>query len=76
MQLIGRMKILAARDGVDLPKTYELLRELFLWEQHRTRMPGYYAGLLHRILESPNPFGARPVQYLPTTVKAARTRAR
>ncbi|MEV0397559.1 hypothetical protein [Polymorphospora rubra] len=74
VQLIGRMKILAARDGVELPKTYVLLRYVFLWEQRREELPGYYAHLLDRIFDTPNPFGTGPVQYLP--MKVARTRGR
>ncbi len=53
VQLIGRMKIEAAKDGFTLPKTYLMLRWLFLWENHRTPVPGYYAGLLARILGTP-----------------------
>jgi hypothetical protein len=49
VQLIGRMKILAARDGVNLPAVYLLVRLLFLWENRRAELPGYYAGLLTRI---------------------------
>jgi hypothetical protein len=52
VQLIGRMKIEAAKDGFGLPKTYLMLRWLFLWENQRTPMPGYYAGLLERILDA------------------------
>jgi hypothetical protein len=74
VQLIGRMKILAARDGVELPKTYQLVRQIFLWEQHRAPLPGYYATLLGRVFESPNPFGTGPIQHLP--YKAVRTRGR
>jgi len=49
VQLIGRMKILAERDGVVLPRTYLLVRLVFLWENHRQPVSGYYAGLLIRI---------------------------
>ena len=56
VQLIGRMKILADRDGVQLPKTYLLIRLVFLWEHGRAVVPGYYAGLLSRIFDGPNPF--------------------
>ena len=70
-QLIGRMKILADRDGVSLPKTYLLLRLIFLWEHHREAVPTYYAALLARIFDGPNPFITGPVQHV-----AGRGRAR
>jgi hypothetical protein len=54
VQLIGHMKIEAARDGVTLPAVYLLARLVFLWENHRAAVPAYYAGLLHRI------YGERP----------------
>ena len=49
VQLIGRMKILAERDGVTLPHVYQLVWLVFLWENARITIPGYYAGLLRRI---------------------------
>ena len=49
VQLIGRMKILAGRDGMPLPAVYLLVRLVFLWENQRAELPGYYAGLLARI---------------------------
>ena len=49
VQLIGRMKIAAARDGVTLPAVYLLVRLVFLWENRRAELPGYYAGLLTRV---------------------------
>ena len=49
VQLIGRMKILAERDGVNLPKVYLMVRLIFLWENHRAQVPGYYADLFARI---------------------------
>ncbi|MBM0256487.1 hypothetical protein [Micromonospora sp. 4G55] len=48
-QLIGRMKILADSEGITLPQVYLLVRLLFLWENHRDQVPGYYAGLPTRI---------------------------
>lgn len=74
VQLIGRMKILAARDGVELPKTYQLIRDIYLWEHHRADLPAHVASLLGRIFDSTNPFGTGPIQHLP--MKAARTRGR
>ncbi|MGV9976659.1 hypothetical protein ACWDUH_03145 [Micromonospora wenchangensis] len=74
VQLIGRMKILAARDGVELPKTYQLVRDFYLWENHRADLPTYMASLLGRIFDQPNTFGTGPIHHLPT--KAARTRGR
>ncbi|WP_319463965.1 hypothetical protein [Micromonospora sp. RTP1Z1] len=74
VQLIGRMKILAARDGVELPKTYQLIRDIYLWEHHRADLPAPVASLLGRIFDHPNPFGTGPIQHLP--MKAARTRGR
>lgn len=49
VQLIGRMKILAARDGVALPAVYVLVRLVFLWENRRATVPAYYAGLFNRV---------------------------
>ena len=74
VQLIGRMKILADRDGIQLPKTYLLVRLIFLWEHHRAPLPGYYAHLLGRIFEHPNPFATGPIQHLPTKTVAPRGR--
>ena len=55
VQLIGRMKIEAAKDGLTLPKTYLLLRWLFLWENHREAVPAAYAGLITRALDGGGP---------------------
>ncbi len=54
MQLIGRIEILAHHAGIDLPKTYELLRYLFLWEQHREPIPERYAVLIEYALRHPH----------------------
>lgn len=54
MQLIGRIEILAQYAGIDLPKTYELLRYLFLWEQHREPIPESYAVLIEYALRHPH----------------------
>ncbi|MEU7923182.1 hypothetical protein [Micromonospora zamorensis] len=74
VQLIGRMKILAARDGVELPKTYQLIRDIYLWEHHRADLPAPVASLLGRIFDGPNPFATGPITHLP--MKATRTRGR
>lgn len=67
VQLIGRMKIEADRDGITLPKTYILLRLLFLWENHRAPMPGYYTHLLGRIFptDGAGTAGHRPTEAAP-----------
>jgi hypothetical protein len=49
VQLIGRLRIAASRDGHDLPKTYQLVRDVFEWENHRTELPGDIARWLHYI---------------------------
>lgn len=54
MQLIGRIEILAHYAGITLPKTYELLRFLFLWEQHREPIPERYAVLIEYAFRYPN----------------------
>jgi len=54
-QLVGHMKIAAQGDGVTLPATWLLLRLLFLWENQRATVPGYYATLLHRVFTTPVP---------------------
>ena len=59
VQLVGKMKILAARDGMSLPAAYLLVRLLFLWENHRAPMPTYYVSLLDRV------YSGR-LTYLPT----------
>jgi hypothetical protein len=74
VQLIGRLKILADRDGIELPKTYQLVRDIYLWEHHRQPLPGHLATLLGRIFDQPNLFGTGPVQHIP--FKAVRTRGR
>ncbi|MGW5082710.1 hypothetical protein [Micromonospora echinospora] len=74
VQLIGRMKILAARDGIELPKTYQLIRDIYLWEHHRADLPAAVASLLGRIFDGPNPFATGHITHLP--MKAARTRGR
>ena len=51
VQLVGKMKLLAARDGVTLPAGYLLVRLLFLWENHRAALPGYYVRLLDRVYD-------------------------
>jgi hypothetical protein len=53
IQLIGRMKILAARDGITLPPAWLLIQWMFLWENHRAPIPGFYLDLLVRILDRP-----------------------
>lgn len=54
MQLIGRVEVVADHAGIDLPKTYELLRNLFLWEQHREPIPAPYGLLIEYALRYPN----------------------
>jgi hypothetical protein len=49
IQMIGRMKILAARDGVALPPSWWLVKVVFLWENHRSGIPAYYDRLLARV---------------------------
>ena len=46
VQLIGRLRIAATRDGIALPQTWLLVRWLFLWENHREPLPGLYSRLL------------------------------
>ena len=50
--MVGRLKILAARDGVPLPKTWLLLRLVFLWENQRAQIPMAYAGLLRELFDT------------------------
>jgi hypothetical protein len=58
-QLIGRMKILATRDGVTLPATWLMVQVLFLWENGRAPVTGYHASLLARALD--------PATWVPTS---------
>ena len=51
IQLAGRMKILASRDGIALPDTWLMLKVIFLWENHRIEIGDYYAGLIARALD-------------------------
>jgi hypothetical protein len=52
VQMIGRMRIAAMRDGVALPKTWLMLKVVFLWENHRQPVPGYYASLLRQVFDT------------------------
>jgi hypothetical protein len=52
VQMIGRMKILAERDGITLPQVWHLLRLVFLWENHREPVPAAYDGLLNRVFDT------------------------
>jgi hypothetical protein len=54
VQMVGRMRILADRDGVALPHTWRMIRLVFLWEHHRAPLPGYYAWLLYQIFTTSN----------------------
>lgn len=49
VQVIGRMKIVAGRDRVVLPDTWLLVKLLFLWENQRVPVAGYYRTLLSRV---------------------------
>jgi hypothetical protein len=49
VQMIGRMKIAASQQGVTLPKTWLLLRYVFLWENHRAPIHPFYDGLLSHV---------------------------
>lgn len=60
VQMVGKMKILAARAGVELPPTWLLLRLVFLWENHRAAIPLAYDRLLGTVFDtyvSPRPRG-------------------
>jgi hypothetical protein len=52
------MKIVASQEGMRLPRTYRLIWEMFLWENHRVPVPGDYADLLYRAFTTP--IGAHP----------------
>lgn len=49
IQMIGRMRIAADRQGVPLPKTWLLLRYVFLWENQRAPIHPVYDGLLRHV---------------------------
>lgn len=51
VQLIGRMKIEASRDGVSLPETWLLIRQVYLWENQRESLDGYFHRLVSRVFE-------------------------
>jgi hypothetical protein len=59
VQLVGRLKLHAARDGVALPKVYLLLRLLFLWENRRLPIPAEYARLLSAVFDLATTSGRR-----------------
>jgi len=59
-QMVGRMQILADREGVALPQVWLLLRWVFLWENHREPVPVQYAGLLAQVFETWASSGRRP----------------
>ncbi|BCJ30538.1 hypothetical protein Asera_46460 [Actinocatenispora sera] len=50
VQLIGRMKVLAGREGLALPDTWLMARQVFLWENLREPVPGYFRYLMSRAL--------------------------
>lgn len=52
VQMVGRMRIAADRQGVRLPKTYLLLRLVFLWENQRAPIHPVYDGLLRQVFAS------------------------
>jgi len=52
VQLIGRIRIAASRDGTELPQTYMLIRLMFEWENHRAPIPDRYAGWLRHIFDT------------------------
>jgi hypothetical protein len=52
IQLIGRLRIAAQRQGVPLPRTWLLLKVVFLWENRRQPVPGVYADLLHQVFNT------------------------
>ncbi len=52
VQLVGRLRIVADRDGSTLPKTYLLLRLVFEWENQRTPLPAAYAAWLASIFDT------------------------
>lgn len=52
VQLIGRLRIVADRDGSTLPKTYLLLRLMFEWENQRTPLPDAYGTWLAAIFDA------------------------
>ncbi len=51
-ELVCRMKLHAARDGVVLPQTWLLVKVVFLWENHRAGIPAYYDRLLAQVFAS------------------------
>ncbi|WP_327009653.1 hypothetical protein OHA72_21950 [Dactylosporangium sp. NBC_01737] len=59
VQMVGRMKILADRNGVNLPQVWLLLRLVFLWENHREPVPAEYAGLLAEVFNTSTTTGRR-----------------
>jgi hypothetical protein len=49
--MVGRLRIVADREGSTLPKTYLLLRLVFEWENQRTPLPDAYATWLATIFD-------------------------
>jgi hypothetical protein len=59
VQMIGRLRLAARRDGHALPRTYVMVRQVFEWESRRTPIPESYAMWLARIFEGETRRGLR-----------------
>jgi hypothetical protein len=50
-ELVWRMKFVAGRDGVHLPKMPTMLTWVFLWENQREPLTGFYAELMLAVFD-------------------------
>ncbi len=55
LDVVGRMKFTAQRQGLLLPPGWVLLQWVFLWENHRAPLPSFYEQLLDHVFGSARP---------------------
>lgn len=49
LDVVGRMKTTADRQGLRLPPAWLLIQWLFVWENHRAALPTFYEELLTQV---------------------------
>ncbi|SHN35262.1 hypothetical protein [Cryptosporangium aurantiacum] len=52
-EFIAHLRTEAARLGLTLPHTWQLLHAVFLWENHREPVPVCWDRLIHRVFDTP-----------------------
>lgn len=59
LDVVGRMKARAGRQGLPLPPAWLLIQWLFLWENHRVVIPRFYTRLLAQVFATYQTGGVR-----------------